>query len=182
MQSGKTGCTYFLAKPIQRLGRPIPPTEAFRQPIDLIDGKERTIVNFPIRWMQKVRFDDIISHSFERFRCDSSGIKQHGNTVSGKRMTVRPVMIGPHQGIVEPVGIRRFLKPFPQSLLQKRAIVVIIPVKQKGGDSTVCSGIDLSTHNGWIRLVLISPQRHLGLLMPGKTRPGNFHQFPLRPT
>ena len=44
-------------------------------PIRLSMPPEWTIVNFPIRWMQKVRFDDIVRHSFECFRGDSPGIK-----------------------------------------------------------------------------------------------------------
>ena len=58
----------------------------------------------------------------------------------------------------------------------------MIPIEEKDIDAVISGRRDLPLHYLRVRLILVSPERHLGLLMLRKTRPRGLDQLPLRPS
>ena len=96
-------------------------------------------------------------------------------------MDVDPVVVGPHQTEAQTVVVGRRHERILQRSLEERAVIIVIPIENEGIDPVVGRGIDLARHDGRIGFILVAPERDLGLLVPGKTGPGGFDQFPFGP-
>ena len=46
-------------------------------------------------------------------------------------MDVNPVVVGPHEGKIDPIDVAGLEEPLLQTTLKKRPILVVVPVKNK---------------------------------------------------
>ena len=58
----------------------------------------------------------------------------------------------------------------------------MIPIEEKDIDAVISRRRDLPLHHLRVRLILVSPERHLGLLVPRKAGLRGLDQFPLGPS
>ena len=90
-------------------------------------------------------------------------------------------MVGPHEGELDAIAVGCLEETLVNRAIQKRAVGVVIPIKDEGIYPVVGGGGDLLGHDLRIRFVLITPERDLGLLMAGETGFGGFDEFPFAP-
>ncbi|MPM94878.1 hypothetical protein SDC9_142027 [bioreactor metagenome] len=94
-------------------------------------------------------------------------------------MEVVPVVVGPHQRELE-LGVAAAEEPLVQRPLEEGAFIPV-PVEDEGIDAVRRRRIDFPAHHRRVGLVLITPERNLGLVVAGKARRGMLHQLPFGP-
>ena len=112
---------------------------------------------------------------------DLSRVEQLLAEVAPHGVNVNPVVIGPHQGKIDPIDVAGLEKPLLQTSLKKRPVLVVVPVKNKMIDAMIRGRIDFFLHHLGLGLILITPNWHLGLLMVGEAWGSVADQLPLRP-
>lgn len=90
-------------------------------------------------------------------------------------------MVGPHDGELEPLSIRRVKKAFFECALKEGAIAIPVPVEDECIQPMIGSGIDFLRENLRVGFVLISPERNLWLMVARESRSRVFDQVPLCP-
>ena len=131
--------------------------------------------------MRKVALNKQAADFLESIRCHPAVIKQFIPVHTTARMNIQPVVIGPHAAEFNPVIIRCFQETFIKSALQKRPVIVIIPVKNKKVDAVISRCINFLRHYCGIGFIRVTPGRNKRLTMTGKARGGAFDQFPFTP-
>ena len=134
--------------------------------------------------MPEIALDDHVGHALPGRRRDGSRVKQlraSEQRLRARRMDVDPVMVGPHEGELDALIVFGVQVAALEAVLQKGAVVVIVPVKDKGVDAVFRGGFYFFGHHLWIGFILVAPQRRLWLLVTGESRPRVFDQLPLAP-
>ena len=132
--------------------------------------------------MREVTVRDQVGDITKHLGRDLSRVEQLLAEVSPHRVDIDPVVIGPHQGEIDSIDVAGLEEPLLQTTLKKRPVLVVVPVKNKMIDAMIRGRIDFFLHHLGLGLILISPERNLGLLVVRKTWVGVADQLPLRPT
>jgi len=82
---------------------------------------------------------------------------------------IDPVVIGPHEGKIDPIDVAGFEEALLQTTLKKRPVLVVVPVKEEVIDAMIRGRIDFFLHHFGLGLILMAPERNLGLLMVGES-------------
>ena len=131
--------------------------------------------------MREVTIRDQVSDITEHLGGDLSGMEQLLAEVAPHRVDIDPVVIGPHQGKIDPIDVAGLEEALLQTTLKKRPVLVVVPVKEEVIDAMISGRIDLFLHHLGLGLILITPNWHLGLLMVAEAWVGVADQLPLRP-
>ncbi len=129
----------------------------------------KELFSIPFSYQEKKKISENIA---SRLGFDFAGIEQFDRLGGVVPLNIIPVMIGPHQGKPDAVIVAGFEKTFIQCPFEIRAVVIIIPVENKGIHAIVGGGVNLFGHHIRVGFILIPPGRHPGLLVASKSRLG----------
>ena len=91
-------------------------------------------------------------------------------------------MVGPHNVELHLVAVARLQEAVIEATLQKRAPVEPIPVEDKDIDAVVGRRVDPPLHNTRVIVMLIAPERLLGLVVAVETGRAPLDDLPLAVT
>ena len=131
--------------------------------------------------MREVTVRDQVGDITKHLGRDLSRVEQLLAEVAPHGVDIDPVVIGPHEGKIDPIDVTGLEEPLLQTTLKKRPVLVVVPVKNKMIDAMIHGRTDLFLHHFWTRFVFVPPERDLGLLVVRKTWVGVADQLPLRP-
>ena len=181
MQVGKSSRTDAFPKRIDRLAG------GFHGPVDgnefreVIDREVRAAFDFKVGGMGEITARDQVGDIAKHLGRDLSRVEQLLAEVAPHGVDVNPVVIGPHQTKIDPIDVAGLEEALLQTTLKKRPVLVVVPVKKEVIDAMIHGRIDLFLHHFGLGLILMAPDRNLGLLVVGKPGGGMADQLPLRP-
>ena len=170
-------CVYLRKRRARRLGS----TKLFHKLLGFKDAEEKSAVHPPIVRLAEVMLDAVV-HGADEIARGVLRVEQDGSRFSELRPELVPsVVVGPHQGKLQPLAIRRVQKTFLQRLLHVLDAAVPIPVVHENGDPVIGGKVDFPRGPPGVAFIETAPQRFLRLLVSGKPRDGRFHFVPFRP-
>ena len=131
--------------------------------------------------MGEVAVRDQVGDITKHLGRDLPGIEQLLAKIAPHGVDIDPVVIGPHEGKIDPIDVAGFEEALLQTTLKKRPVLVVVPVKKEVIDAMIRGHIDLFLHHLGLGLIFIAPRGDLGLLVVGETWGSVADQLPLRP-
>ena len=166
------------AEGIERRLRLLHSAQALDQRAQLVDGEDRLALNLVVGGMVHVARDDAVHHGVERRAVHCAGpddlVRQAGLLDIPQRAGI---VIRPHEEEFDLVVVAGLEEAIVDALLQEWLVVVPVPVEDQHVDPVAGGGGDFLFHDARVGLVLVAPERDIGLLVPreaGLAVPDNF--------
>ena len=123
----------------------------------------------------------MVADLLEILRRHRAGIKDLAFGAAPVGMDFQPVVVGPHEGELQARVVLGLQETQVNRPIEKRAVVVVIPIEDERIDAVVGGGGDFLCHDLRVGFIGVSPERHVRLVMAGEARAGCLDQFPLGP-
>jgi len=121
------------------------------------DAEVGASVHAPVVLLVEVAPDAEIHHAPEILRAVADAQQVVRGLLVGHREEVDPAVVGPHQGVLDAVLVRRLRQGLLHGAVQELHAAVPVPVEDEDGDAVVGGGVYLAGHPLRVRLVEVAP-------------------------
>ena len=161
---------YLLPEAVEREPGFLDRAKALQKNRYVINRKIRFLLDLQITRVREIRFHHPIGDLLPGRFIDCARIEELAGISRIVALNIIPVVIRPHDREVDPFVVGSLEESPVQRPLEIGPVVVVIPIENERIESMIGRRVDLSGHHQWIGFVLVSPERRVGLLVPGKPR------------